>query len=154
MKFLNMLPLLALVSCGSATLAPQDERVVKFSEAVNADKATVYTSVMAFLAKNAGDANSAIKMQDKDAGMIIFKGNTPCDIFKQFGDTNDYFVQFNMTAKADNKLLKLSFEDLTMADKFGTPFRYDYGQITDSSKVEKVKECLLPIKKSILSSIN
>lgn len=153
MKFFSMLPLLALASCGSATLAPQNERIVKFSEIVNADKATVYTSVMAFLAKNVGDANSAIKMQDKDAGMIIYKGNVPCGIFKQFGDTNDYIVQFNMTAKADNKLLKLSFEDLVMANEYGAPFKYDYGQITDSSKVEKVKECLLPIRKSILSSI-
>lgn len=154
MKFFSMLPLLALVSCGSATLAPQNERVVKFSETVNADKATVYTSVMAFLAKNSGDANSAIKMQDKDSGMIIFKGSTPCNVFRQFGDVNDYFVKFNLTTKADNKLLKLTFEDLTMADKFGTPFSYEYGQLTDASKVEKVKECLSPIRSSILSSMN
>ncbi len=154
MKLFKFLPLIALVSCGSATLAPQNERVIKFSESVNADKSTIYTSTMAFFAKNAGDANSAIKMQDKEAGMIIFKGNTPCDIFKQFGDTNDYFVQFNLTTKAENKSLKLTFEDLVMADKFGTPFRYDYGQITDASKVEKVKDCLLPIKNSILSSLN
>ena len=154
MKAFKFLPLLILVSCGSATLAPQNVRVVKFNEVVNSDKATIYTSVMAFFAKNAGDANSAIKIQDKEAGMIIFKGNTPCDIFKQFGDTNDYFVQFNLTTKAENKSLKLTFEDLVMADKFGAPFRYDYGQITDASKAEKVKECLLPIKSSILSSVN
>jgi hypothetical protein len=154
MKLIKFLPLLILVSCGSATLAPQSERVVKFSEAVNADKAGVYTSVMAYLAKTSGDSNSAIKMQDKEAGIIIFKGNTSCNVFRQFGDVNDYFVKFNLTAKADNKLLKLTFEDLVMADKFGTPFNYEYGQITDAAKVEKVKECLSPIKSSILTSIN
>lgn len=154
MKSIKFLPLLILVSCGSATLAPPTDRIVKFSESVNADKATIHTSVMAYFAKNAGDANSAIKMQDKDSGMIVFKGNTPCNVFRQFGDVNDYFVKFSLTTKADNKLLKLTFEDLFMADKFGTPFSYEYGQLTDASKVEKVKECLSPIKSSILSSIN
>lgn len=154
MKTIKFLPLLILVSCGSATLAPQNERVVKFSESVNADKNSIYTSVMAYLAKSLGDANAAIKMQDKEAGMIISRGNSTCNVFRQFGDPNDYNVRFNLTAKAENKSLKLIFEDLVIVDKNGAPFNFDYGQLTDTSKVEKVKECLLPIKSSILSSVN
>lgn len=154
MKAFKFFPLLILVSCGSATLAPQNVRVAKFNETVNADKATIYTSTMVYLAKNLGDANSAIKMQDKEAGMIISKGNTLCNAFRQFGDPNDYNLSFNLTVKAENKSLKLTFDDLAIKDKSGALFNYDYNQITDASKVEKAKECLSPIKDAILSSIN
>jgi len=154
MKSFKFLPLLILVSCGSATLAPQNQRIVKFNEKVTGNKSAIYTSVLGYLAKNLGDSNSAIKMQDKDSGMIITKMNVDCNVFRQFGDVNSYFVQTNLTAKAEENNLKLSFEDLVMVDKLGTPFSYEYGQITDQSKTEKVKECLTPIKDSILSSIN
>lgn len=154
MKSFKLLPLLILVSCGSATLAPQNQRIVKFNEKASGNKSAIYTSVLGYLAKNLGDSNSAIKMQDKDSGMIITKMNIDCNVLRQFGDVNGYYVQTNLTSKSEDNSLKLIFEDLVMVDKLGTPFKYDYGQITDQTKVEKIKECLIPVKDSILNSIN
>ncbi len=48
----------------------------------------------------------------------------------------------------------LSLDELAVESHLKPPVSYEYGQLTDASKVEKVKECLSPIKSSILSSIN
>lgn len=150
-----MFPALVLLfSCSAATLAPNSTRTIKYQERTQASKDEAYNSSLAYIAKNFGDSNHAIKMKDKDAGMIISKGNIICNALRQSGDVNDYSLRFNMSIRAKNNSYSLVFDGLEMLDERGIPVRWEYNQITDETKVSKIKVCLDPIKKGLFDELN
>lgn len=153
MKNLFYLALIFLVSCSAATLAPNNVRTVKYQERTSVTKGQAYTSSLAYIAKNFGDSNHAIKVKDKDAGMIVTKGNIICNSLRQSGDPNDYSLRFNLSIKANDNTYHLIFDDLQMLNEQGLPVRWEYNQITDGEKVSKVKPCLEPIRSGLINEL-
>lgn len=154
MKNLIYPALIFLVSCSAATLAPKNVRAIKYKERTSVSQNQAYTASLAYIAKNFGDANHAIKVKDKDAGMIVSKGNIVCNVLRQSGDPKDYSLKFNMSIKAIDHAYSLVFDDLQMLDDQGLPVRWEYNQITDSGKVSKVKSCLEPLRQGLLNELN
>ena len=152
MKFIIM-SLIILSSCGSAKLAPSDERRINFIEKTNLSKDENYNKSLEYLSKNLGDSNYAIKVNDKTSGTIITRASVICNNLRQFGDTNEYSLKFNLTINSKNNKIRFLFEDLQIVDKVGNLVRWEYNQITDSSKIKKIESCLHPIKSGILNSL-
>lgn len=150
----KILPLAFLVvSCTMAQLPPPEQRRITLNEKVKGTKNQLYVATLTSLTKNLGNSNSAIKMQDKDAGVIVAKMNISCNIFRQTGDINEYSLSFNFSSKASDNLLKMDFEDLKIVGDTGKEVTWEYNQITNKEKVEKAKACLEPVKSKIIAEI-
>lgn len=154
MKTLLYLCLFLLLSCSATTLAPNNIRTVKYQEKTSATKDQAYTSSLAYIAKNFGDSNHAIKAKDKDAGIIVLKGNINCNTLRQAGDPNDYSLKFNLSIKAKDSSYLLVFDDLQMLNDQGQMVRWDYNQIVDADKVSKVKPCLDPVRDGLMNELS
>lgn len=154
MKNLLYPSLALLISCSAATLAPNNVRTVKYQERTSVSKNEAYTSSLAYVAKNFGDSNHAIKAKDKDSGMIVLKGNINCNTLRQTGDPNDYSLKFNLTIKAIDNAYLLVFDDLQMLTEQGQMVRWNYNQIIDAEKVSKVKPCLDPVRDGLMNELN
>lgn len=116
-------------------MAPNNVRTIKYQEKTSATKDQVYTSSLAYIAKNFGDSNPAIKVKDKDAGMIVTKGNIVCNSLRQAGYPNDYSLKFNLSIKTKDNAYLMVFDDLQMLHNDVLPVRWEYNQITDGGKV-------------------
>lgn len=140
---------------GCATLAPPEERQFQYIENVNATKAESYARALAYFGKAFGDARSAIKVQNAEAGQIVAKGNYECNIFRQFGDVATYSVHFDLDFQAKDKRIRLTFEDLQMFDSNNAPVAWEYAQIDSREKAARVgRECLGPLKGALVKAIN
>lgn len=138
---------------GCASLPPKDQRTVQYTNETNANKSTAYNRALGHLAKNFKDANHAIKIQNKDDAEIIAKGNISCNIFRNFGDINEYNLQFDLDFQAKDKKVRLVFEDLMITGTDGRMPAFASSQITNAEKLEKAKECLEPIRNDLLKAI-
>lgn len=154
MKAILLGSLVLFTSCGSAPLAPADQRVVKFEKPVKGKKSDIYNSNMIVYAKKFGNVDSAIKHKDKDAGTIVAKGNVACNVFNQTGDITEKRLSFNVTTKASDNLLKITFDDLVMVGDNGNPIGWGYLQMTDSKQVERAKPCLETIVSELVAGID
>ena len=143
--------LLTLCSCATA-LIPKDQRKLVFTEETKLSKNDAYVNSLSFIAKNFGNSNEVIKAQDKDSGLLIIKGNTDCNIFKQFGDVNNYLLQFTLELNHKDNKVKMSFEDLFISSSTGEAVGWDYNQLTDKDKINKAGECLSSLKKGLVSN--
>lgn len=145
---------IAGISAGCATLAPSEQRQTAFIENTTQTKATAYNRTLAYLGKNLGNSNFAIKMQDKDSGQIVTKMAIQCNHFRQGGDPKDYYLATNLDFQAKDNRIRLAFEDMVIHDETGKPVSWAYNQITDTKKAEEAKVCLEPVKAGILKAIN
>ena len=145
---------LMLTFAGCASLAPREQRQLQFVENTTAPKATAYNRAMGYIAKNFGNSNVAIRMKDEASGQIILKGNVACNEMRQFGDTNDYFLGFNLDFQAKDNKVRFLFEDLEMLKKDGTSVPFANNQLTSAGDTEKVKPCIEPVRSGMLKAIN
>lgn len=155
MKNLILLLIPVLLSgCADAVMAPSADRKVEFIEPTKATQIDAYKKTVAFLAKNLGDSNRAVKMKDDAAFQIVSQVSVPCNIFRQTGDPNDYSLRSSLDFQAKDKRVRMAFEDLTIVNQSGKPFEYAYNQITTQAQAERAKECLRPLKDDILKSFD
>ena len=144
---------LALLTTSCASLAPAEQRKTQWVETTTQTKATAYNRTLAYLSKNLGDSNHAVKMKDADSGQIIAHMNVTCNQFRQGGDPHDYNLAFNLDFQAKDNRVRMTFEDMTMLDKNGAAVGWAYNQITDAKKAEDAKVCLAPVKEGILRAL-
>ncbi len=135
MKVLVLLFL--IVSCASSII-PKEQRKLSIIEETNND----YEDAMIYIAKSFGDSSKAVKYHNEQKRTIIIKGNTECNIFRQWGDPNKYLLQFTATIRFKVGKVHLLFENLYISSRLGQPVSWGYNQLSDDSKVKKSQECL------------
>lgn len=150
MKNLMCLSTLFILASCASTLPPKEQRSLTFVEETKTKKDDSFVNALAFISKNFGNSNDVIKAQDKKSGLIVLKGNTTCNIFRQAGDVNDYRLQFTLELNFKDNKTRFQFEDLYISSNTGAPVQWDYNQLTDKSKVEKAGECLNSLKSGIV----
>jgi len=153
-KGLLIVLVLIVGACGSAKLlSPEQRKEIQVLD-TSFLKNENYVKALQFFSTRFGDSSKAIKLSDKGAGMIVAKGNTPCNSLKQFGDVNDYSLQFELTVETKDKKIRVAFENLVMITDLGQPVRWSNNQMSSVSNVEKAKECLAPIISSFKASLS
>lgn len=153
-KLAHLLIFITLASCAGAQLAPSETRTVDWVENTSASKADGYSTALTFFAQKFKDFDSVAKLKDPNSGTLVMKGNAPCNIFRQFGDVNDYSLQFTLTFQSKDKKSRFLFEDLMMISDRGNPISWGYNQITSAEQVEKAKACIEPIKKELIAKLS
>lgn len=151
MKFLSLLLLTIITGCASSMLPTKQRALEKIVETKMA-KNKAYSSALTYIAKNFGDSSKVIKMQNKDSGTIVLKGNTICNIFRQSGDINDYRLQFTLTISLKDKKAKLNYENLYISGSTGAEVSWAYNQLSSSEKVQQSMQCLEPMNKGLFKS--
>jgi hypothetical protein len=131
---------ISITSCGSTPLASPEIRQRSYIIESKNDKAKNYSIALAHLAKNVGDANHAIKVQDKAEGTIVMKGLVICNELKQLG-APDMNLEFNLTVNSKEQKVRMLFEDMEMT---GPGSQWEYASLSSPERVEKVATCLTP----------
>jgi hypothetical protein len=88
------------------------------------------------------DLSKVVNVKDRDTGIISLVANTQCNVFRQWGDVNDYSVKFKLTLEFKDNKAKIEFDDLRMVDKYGSDLAYKYNQLVSKEQVDKAKTCL------------
>lgn len=148
------LPILAFVSVGCATIAPPDVRKASFVEKTSQTKSASFNRALAYLAKNMGDSNSAIKLKDPESARIVVKMNSPCNAIRPWGDfMNNYSASYTADFQAKDKRFRLNFEDVhILVDQTGALAGTN---ISGAKEMDKVKsECLSGVVASLKSAID
>lgn len=146
--------ILSFQLAGCATLAPPEERKVQFIDNTSATKAEAYNRALAQFGKIFKNSNQSIQVRNPDDGQIVAKAVIVCNELRQFGDINDYYLHLDIDFQAKDKRIRLLFENLEMMGPNGQHLDYAVNQLTDRSKVEKVKPCLEFIRTGIVSAIS
>jgi hypothetical protein len=150
----HIIVLMALSLSACATMLPVEQRKTQYIETTTAKRAAAYGRALAYLSKNFGDANEAIKLKDSESGQIVAKGNVTCNALRQWGDVNEYSLRFNLDFQAKDNKVRLVFEELEMISAAGAPVEWDYNQISSAANLEKAKSCLEPIRSEVLKAIS
>lgn len=142
-----------LTSCASAPL-PQNQREFTYVEQTSLKQRDAFNSMLAYLAKNLGDSNLAIKVRDPEAGTIITQIAFDCPELKDFLDPNRHNPMFNLdVSMKDNKIRFVyeGMEDRTYNLMSGALIVSS--PISRSSQVTALKTCTERHKAEILKSI-
>lgn len=129
---------ISLASCAGTPLASPDVRQKSYIVETKNDKNKNYSLSLAHLSKSVGDANHAIKMQDKDEGIIIMKGLVGCNVFKQLG-APDMNLEFNLTVNSKDQKVRVLFEDMVMT---GPGSEWEYASLNTPARVDQAATCL------------
>jgi hypothetical protein len=113
MRFSLILLLSAtIVSCVS--LAPREVRQISYPISTRLLKANTHVKINEWAAKNLGDSNSAIKMNDKDTGKLIIHANVKCAEANPASAFlgNPVALWFNLTVTSQDNAVDFLFEDV------------------------------------------
>jgi hypothetical protein len=80
----------------------------------NLPKAKIHSRINEWVAKSFVDANSVIKMNDKDEGKLIIKGRVTCSALDQLGSAMGLVpsLEFTMVSTSADNLSNITFEGL------------------------------------------
>lgn len=140
MKILLCLVMISMVGCASK-LIPVEQRsftAIKKNSKVksqNFDDAVLHLSV-------GFKTSKAIKLKDRNRGLIIATGNIQCNVFRQMGDVNNYNLHFDLQLTANTGSKKFKFTNMYIASVYGEPVGWEYNQISSSKKLKEAKKCL------------
>jgi hypothetical protein len=133
--------LMVLSSC--ATLAPAQDRTASFQIKTSLTKAVAHSKINEWAAKNLGDSNSAIKMNDKEAGKLVMHANVSC---AEANPASAYIgkpvdLWFNFTSTSNDNVVGLQFEDIAAEGGF------EPSSASETAKLSKA--CLEPIVRQL-----
>lgn len=149
-----MCVLIGFVATGCAMntprLMPDAARSKVYTMSSKLEKGPLFDRVQKWTATNGGE----IRLNDRAAGNIVIRANTPCDAVKLGnGYASSQRVTFVMDLQVDSKKVTLTFSNVVAIT---TETAWDSG-MRPAAPVEMeavVTQCLDPISKSIESSIN
>jgi hypothetical protein len=143
-----------VTGCAVAPLLPAEQRKAEFVDQTTATKDEAYSRALTYLAKNLGDSNHAIKLQDKGESHIVVKMNSVCPELKPASlDLNTYSIDFNLDVQTKDKKMRTSFEDLDVISSnpqqiMGIP------RISDQETLAKAKTCADRVRKGLVTAVN
>lgn len=140
----------SMASCASTPLASPEVRQKSFIIETKNDKNKNYSASLIHLSKNVGDSNHAIKVQDKEAGIIVIKGLVGCNVFKQMG-APDMNLEFNLTVNSKDQKVRVLFEDMVMT---GPGSEWEYAALSNAERVEKAATCLSTVVDGLKKELN
>jgi len=141
---MKTLILLFLVSCASS-LMPANERSTTILHSNGLSKKDNYNNALELFSESFNDSTKVIKLVNADTGTIILKGSIECNIFRQSGDFQPYYLSFSLKFKASNNQVKLRFRNMSIVNSMGKAVAWDYNQLSSKDKVNKAKTCLMPL---------
>ena len=103
---------------------------------------------LVLLSKRVGDSNVAIKVKERNSGLIVMEGNMKCGALSQWM-APDMVLKFMLTVNSKNKKVRMLFENLIHNET------WDYATVNTKEKREKVsKECLAPVVAEMKQALN
>lgn len=137
---------------GAPKILPENERTKTYDFASKGDQKSSYKKALVWSAKTFANSNETIKLKDPDLGMIIAKGNLPCEALKiGSGYAKDQRIEFTLEITAENKKISVKVSDLVGRSEGA----YDDGA-RPSKKEEMddaVKACIDPFVDKIKSEL-
>jgi hypothetical protein len=103
---------LSLSSC--ATLAPPQERAVTYQFKPSMSKGKIHARINEWVAKHFNDANTVIKMNDKEEGKLVVKGQVSCPEIDQFSAAMGviHSLDFTLVATSTDNQANIAIEDI------------------------------------------
>lgn len=146
-----------LVSCASMQLKPFKDTKATFIEETDRSKSDAFERTAVWLAKNLGDSNSAIKINDTSSGRLVAKITFPCkglkrpDVIPNIASTD---VQFNVDVAFKDKKVKYELEMLGFTRNLGAYGGNQHYFIAEATGQDvAVKNCFDDLKKSLKEAI-
>jgi len=138
---------------GAPDILPATDRSKSYEIITKLDKKKSFQKITIWSAKTFTNANEAIKLKDAELGVIVAKGNLPCEALKiGNGYGKNQRIEFTLEITADNKKTEVKVSDL-VGHSDGA---YDDGA-RPSKKEEMdaaVKECVDPFVELIKKELN
>lgn len=138
MKLISLITIATLFTSCASGIRPASERQF----VINKKNTGGFNAAHMFLSSNLNDPTRGIKYANKDTGSIVIDSNITCNLFRQFGDINNYILKFRLTAVYKGKKAKLKFDNVFVAYPTGKPVMFGGNQITSPEKLEESKKCL------------
>lgn len=130
------------------TLLPATDRAKSISFETNLDKKKAFGKASIWAAKTLTNSNETIKLRDESTGVIIFKGNIPCNTLKLGnGFGTDQKVEMTVEILVEDKKVEIKVSDL-----IGTSYGSYDSASRPSTKAEfdsAFGECVQPMVDSI-----
>lgn len=140
--------------CVMAPLA-KEAREFSFVEQTTVKQKDAYNSALAYLAKNLGDSNFAIKVKDPEAGSIITDIALDCPQLKNSVlDPNRHTVLYNLEVQTKDNKIRFIYEATVIRTFNGFGGRaMGEDPVSSQGAADSAKTCAERNKADILSAI-
>lgn len=148
MRCLFFLLTLGLIGCATAQLAPESIRQKNYNKAI-LDKNKSFDKAIDWIAVNFDNSKKVVRVQDKERGKIILKGNVSCNALNLGnGYANKPYLDFTMEVSFETKNVVVQAQDIVAK---AISSAWDSGQrpINKDEADKAFAECIDPVIKNL-----